>query len=139
MQHFLYFHFIPLHEPDGRRPGRILTKKKQEICISPNGCHLRRAPEPNRGEGACGWSGAPQRRGTPSLTNTKLLGYPVIRYLRRSVSGRVRRWFFLAFSNNDRAKDGEGVFIDLLFLFPFLSICFLYTQVFLYHLKIHIS
>ena len=39
--------------------------------MSYNGCHLRRAPEPNRGEGACGWSGAPQRRGTPSLSRTK--------------------------------------------------------------------
>ena len=59
--------------------------------IAPNGCHLRRAPEPNRSEGACGWSGAPQRRGTPSLSSTKLPDIQVNKYKRRSVSGRVRR------------------------------------------------
>ena len=54
-----------------RHGWRINTLTIGQGELAPNGCHLRRAPEPNRGEGACGWSGAPQRRGTPSLSSTK--------------------------------------------------------------------
>jgi len=34
--------------------------------LAPNGIGLRRWAEPDRGEAQCGWSGAMQRRGTPS-------------------------------------------------------------------------
>jgi len=39
--------------------------------MSPNGIGLRRGPEANRAEGPCGWSGAMQRRGTPSPPKVK--------------------------------------------------------------------
>jgi len=55
-----------MHEPDGRRPGRVLIKQQRGIGIAPNGIGLRRWAEPDRGEAQCGWSDAMQRRGTPS-------------------------------------------------------------------------
>jgi len=39
--------------------------------LAPNGIGLRRGPEANRAEGPCGWSGAPQRRVTPSPPDTQ--------------------------------------------------------------------
>jgi hypothetical protein len=72
----------------GRRQGVLQKTKILQNRIAPNDIGLRRAPEPDRGEGACGWSAAPQQRGTPSPTSTRLLGLQVTKYLGRSV-GRV--------------------------------------------------
>jgi len=52
------------------RISKIIRSNSQTAVIAP-AFHLtvactRRWAEPNRGEAQCGWSGAPQRRGTPT-------------------------------------------------------------------------
>ena len=41
-------------EPDGRRSGRALNKRTQEICIAPNESRPTTLPEANRAEGNVG-------------------------------------------------------------------------------------
>ena len=59
--------------PTGGAPGALQSLNSCAFSIAANGIGLRRAPEPNQGEGACGWSGALQRRVTPSPTDTKYI------------------------------------------------------------------
>ena len=65
--------------------------------IAPNGRGLRRAPEPDRGEGACGWSGAMQRRGTPSPAKYQVTKQLNNKVYRAKCGPLVRRRFVLRF------------------------------------------
>jgi hypothetical protein len=80
-------------EPDGRRPGRTLYKRKQKIHISPNGIGLRRCPRPT-GPRAMWAERAPQRAEPRRPLSNQVLYIQIIIYIRRS-AGRVLGDVFL--------------------------------------------
>ena len=73
--------------PTGGAPGAPISTRLQFVLQLTVATYDVARAQPGRGQ--CGWSAAPQQRGTPSLTSTKLSNNQVNKYKRRSVSGRV--------------------------------------------------
>ena len=112
--------------PTAGGPGALDILTIVAFIIAANGIGLRRCPEANRAEGQCGWSGAAQRRGTPSPTNDQVTNIQIAIYIRAPRGPCVICSIDFAFFKPSprRTSGGRGAVILQLYQQSYLLILF---------------